>query len=121
MLKVTAAVIRDGNKVLLCQRPANKRHGLLWEFPGGKVEPGETEEDCISRECMEELNIVLGDLKKLSVVEADEISISYFETSIKSGDLKRKEHADLKWVDWNKVSEYQLCPNDKEMIKTLHG
>ena len=63
ILKVTAAIIRDGDKLLLCQRPKEKSCGLLWEFPGGKIELNETPEQCIARECMEELNIKLEDVK----------------------------------------------------------
>ena len=59
MLEVTAAIIRQNGKVLICQRPANKNCGLLWEFPGGEIEAGETGEECIVRECQEELGVIL--------------------------------------------------------------
>ena len=59
MLEVTAAIIRKDNRILICQRPANKSCGLLWEFPGGKIEPGENGEQCIVRECQEELGVTL--------------------------------------------------------------
>ncbi len=58
-LEVTAAIIRQNGKILICQRPADKNCGLLWEFPGGKIEAGETGEQCIVRECKEELGITL--------------------------------------------------------------
>ena len=116
MLKVTAAVIRDGDKILLCQRPENKRHGLLWEFPGGKVEPGETEEACIVRECNEELSVILGKIKKLTTIEADDISISYFEAVIESGILKKNEHNDIRWINPKDINSYKLCPNDRAMV-----
>ena len=63
LTNVSAAVIKNGDKVLLCQRPKGKRHELLWEFPGGKIEPNETEEDCVIREIQEELDVTLGNLK----------------------------------------------------------
>ena len=59
MTEVVAALIWDGDRFLICQRPAHKARGLLWEFVGGKVEPGETKEDALIRECREELDITL--------------------------------------------------------------
>lgn len=58
MTEVVAALIWDSNKFMICQRPAHKARGLLWEFIGGKVEPGETKEQALIRECREELNII---------------------------------------------------------------
>ena len=59
MLEVAAAIIRKDEKILICQRPANKDLGLLWEFPGGKIEAGETGEQAVIRECREELGVTL--------------------------------------------------------------
>ena len=115
LLKVTAAIICDADKILLCQRPKEKRHGLLWEFPGGKVEPNESEEDCIVRECKEELDVELKVIEKVDVIEADSISITYFKAEIASGDLKKNEHNDIRWINWNELPNYDLCPNDKKM------
>ena len=59
MTEVVAALIWNKNQFLICQRPANKARGLLWEFVGGKVEPGETREQALIRECREELAVTL--------------------------------------------------------------
>ena len=59
MVEVVAALIWQGNKFMICQRPAHKARGLLWEFVGGKVEPGETKEQALIRECQEELAVTL--------------------------------------------------------------
>ena len=59
MLEVAAAIIRKDEKIIICQRPANKDLGLLWEFPGGKIEAGETGEQAVIRECREELGVTL--------------------------------------------------------------
>ena len=59
MVEVVAALIWENDKFMICQRPAHKARGLLWEFVGGKVEPGETKEQALIRECREELNITL--------------------------------------------------------------
>ena len=59
MTEVVAALIREGNTFMICQRPAHKARGLLWEFVGGKVEPGETKEQALVRECREELAVTV--------------------------------------------------------------
>ena len=119
LTKVSAAVIKNGDKVLLCQRPKGKRHELLWEFPGGKIEPNETEEDCIIREIQEELDVTLGNLKRLTIIQADDVSITYFEATIISGKLKMIEHNDLKWVNKKEIINFNLCPNDKLMTEKI--
>lgn len=117
LTKVSAAIIKDGDKILLCQRPKGKRHELLWEFPGGKIEPNETAEACIIREIQEELAVTLGNLKKLTTIQADNVSITYFEATINSGELKMIEHNDIKWVDKKEIINFNLCPNDRTMVK----
>lgn len=117
--KVSAAIIKDGDKILLCQRPKGKRHELLWEFPGGKIEPNETEEDCIIREIQEELDVTLGNLKRLTTIQADDVSITYFEATIISGELKMIEHNDIKWVNKKEIINFNLCLNDKLMTEKI--
>jgi hypothetical protein len=119
LTKVSAAIIKDGDKILLCQRPKGKRHELLWEFPGGKIEPNETEEDCIIREIQEELDVTLGNLKRLTTIQADDVSITYFEATIISGKLKMIEHNDIKWVNRKEIINFNLCPNDKMMTEKI--
>ena len=119
LTKVSAAIIKNGDKVLLCQRPKGKRHELLWEFPGGKIEPNETEEDCIIREIQEELDVTLGNLKRLTTIQADDVSITYFEATIISGKLKMIEHNDIKWVNRKEIINFNLCPNDKMMTEKI--
>lgn len=119
LTKVSAAIIKDGDKILLCQRPKGKRHELLWEFPGGKIEPNETEEDCIIREIQEELDVTLGNLKRLTTIQADDVSITYFEATIISGKLKMIEHNNLKWVNKKEIINFNLCPNDKMMTEKI--
>ena len=70
-LEVTAAIIRQNGKILICQRPAEKNCGLLWEFPGGKIEGGETGEQCIVRECQEELGVTLSVERELTDITYD--------------------------------------------------
>ena len=79
MTEVVAALIWDGDKFMICQRPAHKARGLLWEFVGGKVELGETKENALIRECREELNVILsiGQLMKKGLQKYWEKTILY--------------------------------------------
>lgn len=116
-IRVTAAIIQnDSGSVLLCQRPKTKHHGLLWEFPGGKVESGESDEACLIRECREELGVVLKDLALYDTVNGDGITLVFFLARIKEGEITKYEHADVKWVEAKDVKTYDLCPNDKRMV-----
>lgn len=75
MIDVTAAVCQQDGKILICQRPAEKNFGLLWEFPGGKAEANETLEECLKRELREELAFEVKDLRLLDVVEKADVGI----------------------------------------------
>lgn len=125
MIKVTAAIIRDGDKFLICQRPKGKNCELLWEFPGGKIEPGETAEQCIIRECQEELGVTLRVIRKLTEVTHkypdQTVHLQFFITEIESGKLIRKEHASFKWITPVEASEYSFCPADEQILTIMHG
>lgn len=71
MIEVTAAIIHNDGKLLICQRPKGKRCDMLWEFPGGKIEAGETPEECLARECQEELDVTIEAEQQLGEVEYD--------------------------------------------------
>lgn len=122
-LEVTAAIIRQEDKILICQRPANKNCGLLWEFPGGKIEAGETGEQCIVRECQEELGITLHvecELTDITYEYPDRIvHLRFYLCSIAAGIPEKKEHNALKWITPNEIDQYDFCPADKKMIKTI--
>lgn len=122
VLNVTAAIIYNDDKFLICQRPKEKACGLLWEFPGGKIEPGETPEDCISRECMEELNVELENIHYFCDVEYEHpdkiINLAFFKTTIKDSEqLVVREHNDVAWVDNSKLDKYDFCPTDTKMLE----
>ncbi|MEE0888091.1 MAG: 8-oxo-dGTP diphosphatase MutT [Candidatus Saccharimonadaceae bacterium] len=126
VLKVTAAIIYNSNKFLICQRPKEKACGLLWEFPGGKIEPGETPEDCISRECMEELGIELENIRYFCDTEYEYpdkiINLVFFKTTIKDPEqLVAKEHNDTVWVDSSKLDKYVFCPTDTKMLEQFRN
>jgi len=123
MIEVVAALIWDKDKFMICQRPAHKARGLLWEFVGGKVEPGETKEQALIRECQEELYITLevGEVFTEVIHEYPDITIrlTVFNTEIAEGTPKLIEHNDLKWITPDEIPLYEFCPADEEILKVI--
>ena len=123
MVEVVAALIWDNDKFMICQRPANKARALLWEFVGGKVEPGETKERALVRECQEELDITLdvGSLFMDVVHEYPDINVhlSLFNATIKQGIPKKLEHNDIKWITPSEISQFEFCPADQEILAEI--
>lgn len=119
-IEVTAAVIHKNGKYLICQRPENKSCGLLWEFPGGKIESGESGEQCIVRECKEELGVTLRVERKLTEVYYDypdrNVHLHFYLCNIASGVLERKEHNAFAWISCDEISSYSFCPADEKML-----
>ena len=102
MTDVVAALIWDSGRFLACQRPAHKARGLLWEFVGGKVEPGETAEDALIRECREELGItvLVGDIFMEVVHEYPDLTVHLilYSATIEDGSIQLLEHNDARWL-----------------------
>ena len=123
MTEVVAALIWDKDKFMICQRPAHKARGLLWEFVGGKVEPGETKEQALIRECQEELAVTLsiGDVFMDVVHEYPDLTVhlTLFNAAILEGIPKKLEHNDIKWITASEISNYEFCPADVEILKKI--
>ena len=123
MTEVVAALIWKNNKFMICQRPAHKARGLLWEFVGGKVESGETKEQALIRECKEELNILIsvGDIFMDVIHEYPDLTVhlTLFNANIADGEPKKLEHNDIQWITPSEISSYELCPADKEILEKL--
>lgn len=123
MTEVVAALIWDGDRFMICQRPAHKARALLWEFVGGKVEPSETKEQALIRECREELDITLdvGSVFMDVVHEYPDITVhlTLFNAAIASGTPKLLEHNDLKWITVEEIPQYAFCPADEVILKKL--
>ena len=123
MTEVAAALIRQGDKFLICQRPANKARGLLWEFVGGKVESGETKEQALIRECKEELNVLLsvGDVFMDVVHEYPDLTVhlTLFNATIAEGEPQKLEHNDIRWITSNEIPNYEFCPADEEILAKI--
>lgn len=122
-LEVVAALITRGGRFLACQRPAHKDRGLLWEFVGGKVEPGETKAQALARECQEELGVaVTVDRPVLEVTHAYPdltIHLTLFAAALTGEELQRLEHADLRWMTLEEAQGYPFCPADREILAQL--
>lgn len=123
MVDVVAALIWDHDRFMICQRPAHKARGLLWEFVGGKVEPNESMEAALIRECREELDITVsvGTLFTQVIHEYPDIHIrlSLFHCTIAEGTPKLLEHADLKWIHPSQILEFSFCPADKDILAMI--
>jgi 8-oxo-dGTP diphosphatase len=123
MTEVVAALIWDNDEFMICQRPANKARGLLWEFVGGKVEYGETKEQALIRECKEELNILLsvGDVFMDVIHEYPDLTVhlTLFNTTINDGEPQKLEHNDIKWIIPSEIPNYEFCPADVEILNKI--
>ena len=120
---VVAALIWEKDKFLICQRPAHKTRGLMWEFVGGKVEPGETMAQALERECAEELAIQVSVGGQFWQEYHDYpdmlIRLTLFHCSIASGAPQALEHNDLQWIHPSQIENYEFCPADKGILKEI--
>ena len=124
MVEVVAVLIWNENKFMICQRPAHKARGLLWEFVGGKVEPGETKEQALVRECKEELNILLsvGDVFMDVIHKYPDITVhlTLFNATIAEGEPQKLEHNDIQWITPSEIPNFKFCPADEEILKKIY-
>ena len=120
---VVAALIWEGDRFLACQRPAHKARALLWEFVGGKVEPGETPEEALIRECREELAVTVQpkDVFMTVIHEYSDLTVQLilFNAAIAEGTPQLLEHNDLRWIKTSQIDELEFCPADEEILKKL--
>lgn len=123
MTEVVAALVWRDGKFMICQRPEHKARGVLWEFVGGKVEPKETKEQALIRECWEELNIILsvGDMFMEVVHEYPDLTVhlTLFNAVIAEGEPQKSEHNDIQWITPSEIPNYAFCPADEEILKAI--
>ncbi len=121
--QVVAALIRDGDKFMIFQRPATKTRAFQWEFVGGKVEEGETLEEGLIRECIEEIGVKIkvGDI----FTEVDhtypdiDIHLTLFNAEISEGEVRMIEHNDIRSITPDEIDNYKFCPADDEILKKI--
>ena len=123
MIEVTAAVIRDNGKFLICQRPKGKNCELLWEFPGGKVQENETEELAIEREIKEEFEMDIKVIRFLTnnVCEYPKktIDLRLYECKFLAGEFHLHDHSEYQFVDRKEIIKFDLCPADIPLAKYI--
>ncbi|MBP3381069.1 MAG: (deoxy)nucleoside triphosphate pyrophosphohydrolase [Clostridia bacterium] len=123
MVEVVAALIWKDDTFLICQRPLNKARALLWEFVGGKVEKGETKEQALIRECMEELavTITVGDVFMEVVHTYPDITVhlTLFHATIAEGVPKKIEHNAIQWIRPTEIPKFTFCPADEEILRAI--
>lgn len=123
MTEVVAALIWDKNRFMICQRPAHKARGSLWEFVGGKVEPGESKEEALIRECREELGVTVdvGEIFMEVTHQYPDITVhlTLFSASIREGVPQKLEHQDIRWITAKEIGQYAFCPADTKILEKL--
>ena len=121
--EVVAALIWRGERFLACQRPEHKARGLLWEFVGRKVEPGETREQALVRECREELDVTVvpGEVFMEVVHEYPDLTVhlTLFQTQLPEGEPKALEHNALRWITVQEIDQLAFCPADEVILERL--
>lgn len=118
-VSVVAALIWRGDRFLICRRPKEKARGMLWEFAGGKIEPGETARDALRRECREELGLSVVPLSvyaELTHMYPDlTVKLTLFNATAE-GEPQRLEHDELRWITPDEIPQYEFCPADREIL-----
>ena len=121
-IEVVAAIIKRDNKIFATQRGSGEFQGG-WEFPGGKIEPGETPQKALIREIIEELDTIIQVNELVDIVEYDypkfHLSMHCFLCELVSGDLTLKEHQDAKWLDKDELNSIAWLPADLGLIEKL--
>lgn len=120
-IRVIAAVISRGDRYLVCQRPTEKRHGGLWEFPGGKCEPGESDADAARRELHEELGVevVAVSSEKFAVTDPGSPFLIAFVPVRIVGEPICHEHSDLAWGTMQEIATFALAPSDRRYVEFM--
>jgi mutator protein MutT len=115
---VVAAVLRRDEAVLLCRRPLAKRHGGLWELPGGKLHPGETAERALARELEEELGLTLTSAgARLAQFDdpGSTFTVAFHHVEAR-GEPEPREHLEVRWVPIADAAAYDLAPSDRRFV-----
>lgn len=123
MTEVAAAILRRNGKILICQRKEGGNCSFLWEFPGGKREAGETMEQCVVRECREELGVTIK-VQGLFAGESytygtEPFAFRFYRAEILDGEPECRVHHTMKWVNPSELAQYPFCPADVDIVRRL--
>lgn len=122
-VRVAAALIVRQGRFLICRRPAHKARGGLWEFPGGKLEPGESAAQCLIRECREELAIEVTPgpvYMELTHAYPDlTVELILLQVNEFAGTPLLLEHSELRWISVGEIGDFDFCPADREILARL--
>tara|TARA_B110000014_G_scaffold225136_1_gene183718 strand:- start:127 stop:504 length:378 start_codon:yes stop_codon:yes gene_type:complete len=123
LINVVAAIIIKDNLYFIAQRNKNKHLGLKWEFPGGKVDINESNEEALLREIKEELNIIIQIEKKIAKKKYNDkkinIVLHYYICHIKNGIIRLNEHENSKWLTKKNLSKYDFVTGDRDILSLL--
>lgn len=122
-IEVAAAILMQGDKFLITKRLATSPMGHCWEFPGGKIEKGETVEECIIRECQEEIDVTVVPLRRIKDLWYDyahgRVHIYFVLCELVSGTLRAVECSDFRWIQAHEFSKFEFPPADVGVIEEL--
>ena len=122
-VRVAAALLVREGRFLICRRPAHKARGGLWEFPGGKLEPGESAAQCLIRECREELAIEVTPgpvYMELTHAYPDlTVELILLQVDEFAGEPRLLEHSELRWIGVEEMEDFDFCPADREILEKL--
>ncbi len=125
MIEVTAAIIMDQGKVLIAQKESTHKLAGLWEFPGGKIEPGETPETCLERELAEEMGVTIEITDFFAEytfsLQTAELHLRGYMAKIVDGTITLHEHDAYRWIPVEKLMDYDFVPSDMGFVERLTG
>lgn len=121
--KVVAAIIKDKDKILIAQRNSKDHLSGKWEFPGGKIEPGETPEECLVREIREELrvDVEIGSFYDDNIYGSEDqaIHLLFYWAEVMNGEVTPVVHDDVKWITIKELARFDFAPADISIVKRL--
>jgi 8-oxo-dGTP diphosphatase len=122
-IKVTAAILAKDGRIIIAQRKSKDHLARKWEFPGGKIEPGETPKECLARELNEEfgIEVSVGDFLGSNIYHYDHISIELmaFRAFWVGGEINSTDHKDYKWVTIDELDQFDFAPADRPFVEQL--
>lgn len=124
MTRVAVGILKKDGKVLVCQRKKGGRYELKWEFPGGKVEPGETVLDCLNRELREELSIEMQAIARMELTTADysdggRFEVAYCFISEYIGEPVNNVFEEIRWATLDELRTLDILEGNKDFVARL--